>query len=48
MIRKHRPGRLSTQEAKRRERILWAKRAMRTPPPCWEDLARGYGLPWSE
>ncbi len=43
-----RPDRLSTQAAKRPARILWAKRAMRTPPPSWEDLARGYGLPWSE
>ncbi len=43
-----RPDRLSTREAKRPGRILWAKRAMRTPPPSWEDLARGYGLPWSE
>ncbi len=42
------PGLLSTQAAKRPARILWAKRAMRTPPPSWEDLARGYGLPWSE
>ncbi len=39
-----RPDRLSTREAKRPGRILWAKRAMRTPPPSWEDLARDYGL----
>ncbi len=42
------PGLLSTQAAKRPARILWAKRAMRTPPPSWADLARGYGIPWSE
>ncbi|MDP9481551.1 MAG: hypothetical protein M3R38_38795 [Actinomycetota bacterium] len=43
-----RPDRLSTREAKRPGRILWARRVMRTPPPCWGDLARGYGLPWPE
>ncbi len=42
------PALLSTQAAKKPARILWAKRAMRTPPPPWEDLARGYGLPWSQ